>query len=143
MTAVGTGRARPVVGSCRVPPDKSISHRAAILAAMANGASTVQGFSTAGDCRSTLAVLRAVGVTVVEHERAPAGADGITIRVDGPFEPWPDTDLGDEVRALTRGAETEILELAQHDEREAVIDLCEIEITEGHPEIGKYPRPDA
>lgn len=54
-------------GSCRVPGDKSISHRAALLAAIAAGDSRIRGFSTAGDCATTVAVLRRLGVAVVRR----------------------------------------------------------------------------
>jgi 3-phosphoshikimate 1-carboxyvinyltransferase len=47
-----------------VPGDKSISHRAAILGAMARGETRITGFSSAADCASTLACLEALGVGV-------------------------------------------------------------------------------
>jgi 3-phosphoshikimate 1-carboxyvinyltransferase len=46
-----------------VPGDKSISHRAALLAAMATGTSRIAGFSSAGDCPATLNVLELLGVS--------------------------------------------------------------------------------
>jgi 3-phosphoshikimate 1-carboxyvinyltransferase len=51
-------------GRCRVPGDKSISHRAAIVGALATGPSRIEGFSPAEDCLATLAVLLALGVRV-------------------------------------------------------------------------------
>ena len=57
-------------GRLRVPGDKSIAHRYALLAALAEGRSTVTGFAPGADCRSTLACLRGLGVEVVE---GPAG----------------------------------------------------------------------
>ncbi len=59
--------APPLVGTASVPTDKSISHRAAILAAMADGTSRIRGYSPAGDCRSTLRVVRTLGATVTAH----------------------------------------------------------------------------
>jgi len=47
-----------------VPGDKSISHRAAILGAMARGETRITGFSSAADCASTLSCLEALGVGV-------------------------------------------------------------------------------
>jgi len=55
---------RPLRGRCRVPGDKAISHRAAILAALAEGVSVISGFSSAGDCAATLAALGALDVEV-------------------------------------------------------------------------------
>jgi 3-phosphoshikimate 1-carboxyvinyltransferase len=50
-----------------VPGDKSISHRAAILGAMAQGETRITGFSSAADCGSTLACLEALGVGVTRQ----------------------------------------------------------------------------
>ena len=55
-----------VSGSVRVPGDKSISHRALILAALAAGKSRVRGILDAADVRSTAGVLRALGADFPE-----------------------------------------------------------------------------
>ena len=55
-------------GRIRVPGDKSISHRALLLGALAKGASQVSGFLPSGDCLATLACLRALGVKVEVHD---------------------------------------------------------------------------
>lgn len=65
----------PLMGEMSVPGDKSISHRAAIVAALARGRSRISGYSPAADCASTLDVLRQLGVVV---ERA-----GDEVLVDG------------------------------------------------------------
>lgn len=69
-----------VRGRVRPPGDKAISHRFAILAALADGASRIRGYSTGGDCASTLACLRALGVSV-----EPLGCTdaGLELRVTG------------------------------------------------------------
>jgi 3-phosphoshikimate 1-carboxyvinyltransferase len=63
--------ARRLRGRVRVPGDKSISHRAAIIAALAGGRAQARltNYSTSADCASTLACLSALGVRV---ERAGA-----------------------------------------------------------------------
>lgn len=53
-----------VAGDIRVPGDKSISHRAAILGAVAEGTTAVEGFLEGEDCLATLAALTALGVCV-------------------------------------------------------------------------------
>jgi 3-phosphoshikimate 1-carboxyvinyltransferase len=53
---------RRLRGTIAVPGDKSISHRAAILNALAEGDAEVHNFLPGDDCRSTLSVLRALGV---------------------------------------------------------------------------------
>ncbi|MGH9872889.1 MAG: 3-phosphoshikimate 1-carboxyvinyltransferase [Pyrinomonadaceae bacterium] len=62
-------------GELRLPGDKSISHRAAMLASLAHGESILENFSTAQDCAATLACLQALGVRV---ERS-----GPTVTVQG------------------------------------------------------------
>jgi 3-phosphoshikimate 1-carboxyvinyltransferase len=56
--------ARRLRGRLRVPGDKSVSHRAAILASLAEGRTRVENFSSSADCASTLEALRGLGVTV-------------------------------------------------------------------------------
>ncbi len=73
--------ARTVRGSVRLPGDKSISHRYAMLAAIANGSSRLENYSTGADCASTLRCLQSLGV-FAEHTD---GAEGvIEIRGLGP-----------------------------------------------------------
>jgi len=70
--------ARNVRGSVSLPGDKSISHRYAMLAAIAEGTSRLENYSTGADCASTLGCLRSLGV---RWERKD-GADN-TIEVQG------------------------------------------------------------
>ena len=49
-------------GVVSVPGDKSISHRYALLASIASGASKIYNFSTGADCQSTLACMQALGI---------------------------------------------------------------------------------
>lgn len=53
-----------VAGQIRVPGDKSISHRYAMLAALADGPSTIHGYSSGADCAATLACLNSLGVAI-------------------------------------------------------------------------------
>ena len=57
-----------VKGELRLPGDKSISHRAAMLSALASGESILQNFSSAQDCMATLECLQALGVDVVKAD---------------------------------------------------------------------------
>src|SRR5215831_8730069 len=72
--------ARSIAGTIRLPGDKSISHRYAMLAAIAHGTSRLDNYSTGEDCASTLACLRALGCdwkyegdspTLVIHGKGP------------------------------------------------------------------------
>ena len=58
--------ARQLRGRLRVPGDKSIAHRYALFAALANGPSSLSHFAPGADCRSTLDCLRGLGVSVDE-----------------------------------------------------------------------------
>lgn len=60
--------ARNIVGSIRLPGDKSISHRYAMLAAVAEGTTRLGNFSSGADCASTLACLRSLGVEIAKHD---------------------------------------------------------------------------
>jgi len=54
--------ARNIRGNVRLPGDKSISHRYAMLAGIAEGPSRLENYSTGADCASTLECMRALGV---------------------------------------------------------------------------------
>lgn len=56
--------AKQVSGMLRLPGDKSISHRYAMLAAIAEGVSTLENFATGADCASTLACIQALGAQI-------------------------------------------------------------------------------
>src|SRR4051812_38267658 len=55
-----------VGGTLRVPGDKSISHRALMLAALSQGTSRISGILQSADVHSTAGVLRALGATIPE-----------------------------------------------------------------------------
>ena len=55
--------ARRIRGSVQLPGDKSISHRYAMLASIAEGPSRLENYSTGADCASTLGCMRALGVS--------------------------------------------------------------------------------
>ena len=60
--------ARRIKGQLRVPGDKSISHRAAIISALAHGTSKISNFATGADCAATVACLEALGVAIKEAD---------------------------------------------------------------------------
>ncbi|MDQ6664924.1 MAG: 3-phosphoshikimate 1-carboxyvinyltransferase, partial [Acidobacteriota bacterium] len=83
--------ATAIHGAIRLPGDKSISHRYAILAGLAEGVSRLHNYSTGADCHSTLNAVRALGIHVEED-----GAD-VTIHGEGPRgwkSPRQDLDAG-------------------------------------------------
>lgn len=60
--------AKRLTGSVQFPGDKSISHRYAMLAAIAEGPSEIHFFSTSADCRSTLSCLEGLGVKIEQKD---------------------------------------------------------------------------
>ncbi len=66
----------PLRGACRVPGDKSISHRALLFGALADGVVEVEGLGRGGDNLSTAAALRALGVDIQLDAQADTDAGG-------------------------------------------------------------------
>jgi 3-phosphoshikimate 1-carboxyvinyltransferase len=60
--------AKGLTGTLQFPGDKSISHRYAMLGAIAEGASELHFFSTSADCQSTLSCLKQLGVKIERHD---------------------------------------------------------------------------
>ena len=88
--------AAPLRGSIGVPGDKSISHRAVLFSAMAEGTSRVSGVLDSADVRSSIAAVRALGAQV-SLEKQPDGslAGGITgWGAAGPAQPDGPIDCG-------------------------------------------------
>jgi 3-phosphoshikimate 1-carboxyvinyltransferase len=61
--------ARALSGGIVVPGDKSISHRLAILASLAEGTTEIRNYSPAADCASTLGCLKRLGVKIETGDR--------------------------------------------------------------------------
>lgn len=80
--------AKAIGGIITLPGDKSISHRYAMLAAIAKGSSTISNYSTGADCQSTLNAMAALGATV-ERQDDRVIVHGGTLR-----EPVADLDAG-------------------------------------------------
>ena len=91
--------AAALAGAPALPADKSVSHRAALLAAVADGESEIVGFSDAADPQSTLACLRQLGVEVEARPDAlgPDGTPSLFVRgrgLDGLRAPLAALDCG-------------------------------------------------
>jgi len=75
MSALTITPRGPLRGTIRLPGDKSITHRALILSALAEGPSTVAGYCHGDDCLRTIHVLQALGV--------PVQVEADTVHVEG------------------------------------------------------------
>jgi 3-phosphoshikimate 1-carboxyvinyltransferase len=83
--------ASAVSGAISLPGDKSISHRYAMLAAVAEGSTLIRNYSSGADCRSTLGCLRALGIAIEERDGAVViGGKGL----EGLCAPAGDLDAG-------------------------------------------------
>jgi 3-phosphoshikimate 1-carboxyvinyltransferase len=83
--------ATSVSGEIGLPGDKSISHRYAMIAAIAEGQTRIRNYSTGADCHSTLGCVRALGVTV-EGSGTQFAIEGKGL--DGLRAPAADLDAG-------------------------------------------------
>lgn len=84
--------ARRLDGQIRLPGDKSVSHRYGILAAIAEGSSTIHHYSTGADCQSTLGCMRALGVSITRREDGAVLIEGRGL--NGLQAPAGDLDAG-------------------------------------------------
>ena len=93
--------ARNILGSVGVPGDKSISHRCAMLAAVAAGRSRFQNFSPGADCASTLGCVRALGCNVERDEQGAVVIDGLGPQLRCPDVPLDCGNSGSTIRMLS------------------------------------------
>ncbi len=96
---------RNLRGSVSLPGDKSISHRYAMLAAIAEGPSRLENYSTGADCTSTLRCLRSLGVKWERKNDADAG-NVVEVQGSGPsltasVEPLDCGNSGSTIRMLS------------------------------------------
>jgi len=92
--------ARNILGSMRVPGDKSISHRYAMLAALAKGRSRFQNFSPGADCASTLGCVRALGCATERDEQDAVIVEGLGPQLQAPNQPLECGNSGSTMRML-------------------------------------------
>ena len=84
MSSTRFSPSRPLRGALRPPSDKSISHRAALIAAMGEGTTEVSGYLDAADTRSTLAAVKALGAGVEGSPATGLRIAGVGLRGAGP-----------------------------------------------------------
>src|ERR1051325_12245596 len=93
---------RHIRGRLQLPGDKSISHRAALIAALASGSSEIRNFSTARDCASTVACLRELGISVEQADDKLIFAGGE--KLVAPRRPLDCGNSGSTLRILAGGS---------------------------------------
>ena len=88
-------------GAVALPADKSIAHRAALLAALSDGPSKITNFPDAADPRSTLVCLRQLGVEIDEEERGILMVEGVGLEgLQAPKDPLDCGNSGTTMRLL-------------------------------------------
>ena len=93
--------ARRVQGTLRVPGDKSISHRYALIAAVAEGISRLSNYAPGADCQSTLACLGSLGIEIQRGENGAVTVVGRGLRGwSSPTEPLDAGNSGSTMRML-------------------------------------------
>lgn len=85
---------RPLMGSIPVPGDKSIAHRAILLAGLASGRCQIKGGTLGADNLSTLAALEAMGVATDKPNDAPDSLVISGVGLDGLRQPSGPIDCG-------------------------------------------------
>ncbi len=70
----------PLRGEARVPGDKSITHRALLLAALGDGPARVRNHLDGGDCRATIGCLRGLGVAIDDTTPGELQVEGVGLR---------------------------------------------------------------
>ena len=89
-------------GRLRVPGDKSISHRAIMLGALAEGVTTITGFLEGEDCLATLWAFRAMGARIDGPEQGRVTVHGVGLRgLRAPTEPLDMGNSGTSMRLMS------------------------------------------
>ena len=92
--------ARSLQGSLAVPGDKSISHRYAMLAGLAEGTSRLSNFSTGADPHSSLSCMEALGATVLRNPNRTVEVTGVAGHFNQPVAPLDCGNSGSTMRML-------------------------------------------
>src|SRR6266849_8331863 len=92
--------AKTLAGSIRLPGDKSISHRYAMLGGIAEGPTKLENFSTGADCASTLGCLRGLGVKW-ERNGGSVVIHGQGAKLNSPSAPLDCGNSGSTIRMLS------------------------------------------
>lgn len=92
VTPLSSGTAGPLNGHCRVPGDKSISHRSLILGGLAVGRTRIDGLLEGEDVLGTAAAMRALGARITREAEGAWSVSGVGI--GGLQEPEAILDLG-------------------------------------------------
>src|SRR5689334_2200074 len=93
-------RAPRIEAEINVPGDKSISHRAVMIAALSNGVCVLRGFSRSIDCMNTVEAMRTLGIKIEQPEPEVLIVHGQKRKLSAPNEPINCGNSGTTMRLL-------------------------------------------
>jgi 3-phosphoshikimate 1-carboxyvinyltransferase len=92
----------PLIGQCRVPGDKSISHRAVMFGAIAEGRTRIRNFLNGHDCFATINVMRGLGVRIDTRSDTELVVNGVGLNgLQEPEDVLDCANSGTTIRMLT------------------------------------------
>ena len=91
---------RGIGGEIRVPGDKSLSHRAVLFAALADGTTVITGFLPGEDCVCTMRALQAMGCVIEADSKTRLVVHGVNGKLQPPLEPLDCGNSGTAMRLM-------------------------------------------
>src|SRR6201996_4629344 len=93
-------QARHIGGEISVPGDKSLSHRAVLFSALADGTTVIDGFLPGEDCICTMRALQAMGCVIEVESKTRLIVHGTAGKLQAPLEPLDCGNSGTAMRLL-------------------------------------------
>ena len=93
-------QARSLGGEITVPGDKSLSHRAVLFSALADGTTVITGFLPGEDCVCTMRALQAMGCTIEVDSQTRLIVHGVNGKLQPPLEPLDCGNSGTAMRLM-------------------------------------------
>src|SRR5471030_66605 len=100
VSSLTVRQARQIGGEISVPGDKSLSHRAVLFSALADGTTVITGFLPGEDCVCTMRMLQAMGCTIEADTKTRLVVTGISGKLHPPLEPLDCGNSGTAMRLL-------------------------------------------
>jgi 3-phosphoshikimate 1-carboxyvinyltransferase len=99
-TTLSVRHARALGGEITVPGDKSLSHRAVLFSALADGQTVIEGFLPGEDCVCTMRMLQAMGCTIEVDSKTRLIVTGTAGKLKPPLEPLDCGNSGTAMRLM-------------------------------------------
>src|SRR5271156_5461238 len=93
-------QARSLGGEISVPGDKSLSHRAVLFSALADGTTIINGFLPGEDCVCTMRMLQAMGCVIEADSKTRLVVHGVNGKLQPPLEPLDCGNSGTAMRLM-------------------------------------------